>query len=112
LTNTIGDGDDVLLYLDPKRTYLVKVETAKSFHTHKGFVRLDELIGKDFGSRILSSLEVEFIALKQSLREENTDKLSKGHCAHSHVQRNRIRQPGCRSGHRHRSVDICPRFPR
>ena len=69
LSHTINDGDDVLLYLDRKRTYLVKVEKKRSFHTHKGFVQLDELIGKEFGTRIVSSMGVEFVALKPSLRD-------------------------------------------
>ena len=69
MSQTIKDGDDVLLYLDRKRTYLVNVEKGKSFHTHKGFVQLDELIGKEFGTRIVSSMGVEFVALKPSLRD-------------------------------------------
>lgn len=69
LSQTIKNGDDVLLYLDRKRTYLVKVEKEKSFHTHKGFVQLDELVGEEFGARIVSSMGVEFIALKPSLRD-------------------------------------------
>lgn len=65
----IYEGDDVLLYLDRKRTYLVKVEKGKSFHTHKGFVQLDELIGKQYGTRITSSMNIEFIALKPTLQD-------------------------------------------
>ncbi|MEM4713753.1 MAG: hypothetical protein QXQ61_04300, partial [Candidatus Bathyarchaeia archaeon] len=44
------EGNYVLLYLDQKRTYLVKVEAGKTFHTHKGFIRFDDLIGKEYGS--------------------------------------------------------------
>jgi len=65
----IHEGDDVLLYLDRKRTYLVKVEKEKSFHTHKGFVQLNELIGKQYGTRITSSMNIEFIALKPTLQD-------------------------------------------
>lgn len=65
----IHEGDDVLLYLDWKRTYLVKIEKGKSFHTHKGFVQLDELIGKKYGTRIASSMNIEFVALKPTLRD-------------------------------------------
>ena len=65
----IHEGDDVLLYLDRKRTYLVKVEQEKSFHTHKGFVQLVELIGKQYGTRITSSMNIEFVALKPTLRD-------------------------------------------
>ena len=65
----IHEGDDILLYLDRKRTYLVRVEKGKSFHTHKGFVQLDELIGKQYGTRTVSSMNVEFVALKPTLRD-------------------------------------------
>jgi tRNA (adenine57-N1/adenine58-N1)-methyltransferase len=69
LGRQILEGADVLLYLDRKRTYLVKVEKGKSFHTHKGFIQLDELIGKEYGTRVASSTNVEFVALKPTLRD-------------------------------------------
>jgi len=65
----IHEGDDILLCLDRKRTYLVKVEKGKSFHTHKGFIQLDELIGKQYGTRITSSMNTEFMALKPTLQD-------------------------------------------
>jgi tRNA (adenine57-N1/adenine58-N1)-methyltransferase len=48
---------------------MVKMETGKSFHTHKGFIKLDELIGKDFGATVKSSLGIDFAALKPSLTD-------------------------------------------
>jgi tRNA (adenine57-N1/adenine58-N1)-methyltransferase len=65
----IIEGDYILLYLSQRKTYLVKVEAGKSFHTHKGFIKFDDLIGKDYGSCILSSLGIEFTALKPLLRD-------------------------------------------
>jgi tRNA (adenine57-N1/adenine58-N1)-methyltransferase len=65
----IGEGDYVLLCLDVRRTYMVKVEAGKSFHTHKGFINLDELLGKEFGATVKSSLGTEFTALKPSLTD-------------------------------------------
>ncbi|UCE16847.1 MAG: tRNA (adenine-N1)-methyltransferase [Candidatus Bathyarchaeota archaeon] len=69
MSQTINEEDSILLYLNRKRTYLVKVEKGKSFHTHKGFIQLDELIGKKYGTRIASSMRVEFVALKPTLRD-------------------------------------------
>jgi tRNA (adenine57-N1/adenine58-N1)-methyltransferase len=70
LTNeTIAVGDYVLLSLSQRKTYLIKMEQGKSFHTHKGFVKLDDLIGKEYGSTIISSLGFEFVALKPQLRD-------------------------------------------
>jgi tRNA (adenine57-N1/adenine58-N1)-methyltransferase len=60
----ISEGDDVLLYLDGSRTYMIRVEDGKQFHTHKGFIELGVLIGVPFGSRVVSSLGIKFYALK------------------------------------------------
>jgi tRNA (adenine57-N1/adenine58-N1)-methyltransferase len=65
----IGEGDYVLLCLDVRRTYMVKVEAGKTFHTHKGFINIDELLGKEFGATVKSSLGVEFTALQPSLTD-------------------------------------------
>ena len=69
MTNIINEGDLVLIYLDQRRTYLVAVEQGKTFHTHKGYIQLDALIGKEYGTRITSSLGVEFAALKPLLSD-------------------------------------------
>lgn len=60
----ISEGDYVLLYLDVRRTYMVKIEPEKTFHTHKGYIKLDELIGKEFGAPVKTSLGVEFTTLE------------------------------------------------
>lgn len=66
---TITEGDYAILYLDVRRTYMVKVEAGKTFHTHKGYVKLDEVIGKEFGATIQSSLGIEFTLLKPTLTD-------------------------------------------
>lgn len=63
LAELINKGNDVLLYLDERRKFLVKVED-RAFHTHKGFIDLSKLVGKPYGTVIKSSLEVPFVALK------------------------------------------------
>ena len=63
------EGDYVLLYVGQRKTYMIKMEKGKSFHTHKGFINFDDLIGKDYGARITSSLGVEFFVLKPQLRD-------------------------------------------
>ena len=68
-SQVIRDGDLVLLYLSKRRSYLLKVEEGRSFHTHKGYLNLGDLIDKKHGSRITSSLGVEFVALKPTLRD-------------------------------------------
>jgi len=65
----IGEGDDVLLYLDGRRTYMVRVEEGRQFHTHRGYVELGELIGRPYGSTVMSSLNVGFHALRPLVRD-------------------------------------------
>ncbi len=65
----MNEGDSVLLYLNRRKTYLVRLEKGKSFHTHRGFIQLDELIGKEYGTRVASSMGVEFVMLKPALRD-------------------------------------------
>jgi len=69
LENIIREGDDVLLYLDKRRSYLVRIERQKRIHTHKGFIDLTGLIGREFGTRIHSNKGVEFIAFKPTIRD-------------------------------------------
>jgi len=59
----------VLLYLNQRKTYLVRVEAGKTFHTHKGFIKFDDVIGKDYGETVSSSLGVGFTVLKPLLRD-------------------------------------------
>jgi len=70
MSELIAEGQDVFLYLDRRRTYLVRVEAGKSFHTHKGYIRLGDLIGKEYGTRINSSMGIEFVALRPNLRDQ------------------------------------------
>lgn len=65
----INEGDELLLYMDQKRTYKVQVVQGKKFHTHKGFIELGELIDKPFGMTVTSSLGVSFYALKPLIRD-------------------------------------------
>ena len=63
MSDLIKEGDDILLYLDAKRNYLLKLDGQQKFHTHKGFINLNELLGKHFGERIESSTGFKFYVL-------------------------------------------------
>ena len=65
----VSEGDNILLSFGTHRTYLVKVEAGRSFHTHKGYVRFDDIIGRDYGDCVKSSLNVPFIMMKPLLRD-------------------------------------------
>jgi tRNA (adenine57-N1/adenine58-N1)-methyltransferase len=68
-TEKVSKGDNVLLCLDVRRTYMTKVEEGKTLHTHKGYIKMDEFIGKEYGIAIPSSLGVEFTLLKPSITD-------------------------------------------
>jgi tRNA (adenine57-N1/adenine58-N1)-methyltransferase catalytic subunit len=65
----IAEGDNVLIYLDARRTYMLKMQAGQTFHTHKGYIKLDELIGKEYGEPIKSSLGIYFTTLKPVLTD-------------------------------------------
>jgi tRNA (adenine57-N1/adenine58-N1)-methyltransferase len=68
-SSVIREGDDLLLFLDNKRTFLVKVKKDESFHTHKGYVSFNDVIGRAYGGKVKSSLDVDFILFKPTLSD-------------------------------------------
>jgi tRNA (adenine57-N1/adenine58-N1)-methyltransferase len=65
----IVDGSQVLLYFDLRRQWLLRVDSEKQFHTHKGFIKLADLVGKGFGTEVKSSLGYSFWALKPTTND-------------------------------------------
>ena len=57
------------MYFDLRRQWLLRVERGKEFHTHKGFIRTDDVIGLSFGSEIRSSLGERFWVLKPTTHD-------------------------------------------
>jgi len=66
---TIKEGDDIILYLDSKRKYLVKIIPHQTVHTHRGYIKLDEVIGKRYGAKIKSHMGKEFHILRPRIRD-------------------------------------------
>ncbi len=52
--NIIKENDLIFLILDEKRRWLVQVKSGGDFHTHKGIIEFDDIIGKKFGSVVFS----------------------------------------------------------
>ena len=48
---------------------MIKIEAGKNFHTHKGYLKLDELIGKEYGEPVKSSLGINFTTLQPALTD-------------------------------------------
>jgi len=51
----IKSGDYILIVFDEPRRWLVQVKAGDAFHTNKGFIKFDDIIGKPYGVRILGS---------------------------------------------------------
>jgi tRNA (adenine57-N1/adenine58-N1)-methyltransferase catalytic subunit len=65
----LRDGERVRL-TDPKgRNHSVLLATGATFHTHKGAIRHDELIGKPDGSVVRSTGDVEYLVLRPLLAD-------------------------------------------
>lgn len=62
-------GDLVLIYVDEKRSKIVKVVSGKTLHTDRGYLKLDDLIGLEWGSRIKLSTGVTAYVLKPTLAD-------------------------------------------
>jgi tRNA (adenine57-N1/adenine58-N1)-methyltransferase len=60
----IKEGDKILLFWDQRRQWLLNVEKERQFHTHKGVVKLSDVVGKRYGEIVLSSLGLVFLILR------------------------------------------------
>ena len=69
MSDVIREGDDVLLYLDLRRSWLVRALPGRELHTHKGVVRLDDVLGLPYGSKVRSSTGQEFTVLRPTIRD-------------------------------------------
>ncbi len=65
----INEGDNIILYLDVRRTYMIKVQAGQTFHTHKGYIKFNDVIGKEYGTTITSSLGAQFTILNPILTD-------------------------------------------
>lgn len=69
MDKTIVEGSLVLLHFDLRRQWLIRIETSRQFHTHKGIIALADLIGRPFGSEVKSSLGYTFWALRPTTHD-------------------------------------------
>lgn len=54
MTNQIRDGDYVFIFMDAKRNWIRKVKSEDAFHSNRGIIQYDDLIGRPFGIRVES----------------------------------------------------------
>ncbi|MEM2142379.1 MAG: tRNA (adenine-N1)-methyltransferase [Candidatus Thorarchaeota archaeon] len=56
----IEEGSPVLIFLDAKRNWIKRVKTGEKFHTNRGIIDFDELIGRPYGIKVISHSGYEF----------------------------------------------------
>jgi len=54
MQDQIQDGSHVFIFLDAKRNWIRKVAAGTEFHSNRGIIKFDDLIGKPYGIRIES----------------------------------------------------------
>jgi tRNA (adenine57-N1/adenine58-N1)-methyltransferase len=64
-----ADGERVMIVDRKKRHYLVTLASGKEFHTHKGIVRHDDLIGLPEGSWVTSTRAERYVTLRPTLED-------------------------------------------
>ncbi|MBS7287981.1 MAG: tRNA (adenine-N1)-methyltransferase [Candidatus Freyarchaeota archaeon] len=65
----IAFGDYVLIVLDERRKWLVRVKEGETLHTHKGSVDLGSLIGLPYGCVVKSNKGEEFFIVRPTLAD-------------------------------------------
>ncbi len=60
MQDLIQDGSFVYIFLDAKRNWIRKVQAGESFHSNKGIIKYDDIIGKPYGIRTVSHSGVVF----------------------------------------------------
>ena len=50
----VKENDLIFLILDTKRRWLVQVKAGGTFHSHRGIIEFDDIIGKDYGTVVFS----------------------------------------------------------
>ncbi len=60
----IKEGDLIVIWIDSRRIYLTKVDPKKRFSSDKGYIDMENLVGKNFGEKIQLSTGREAYILK------------------------------------------------
>ncbi len=69
MQDLIQDGDLVFIFLDGKRNWIRKVKAGEKFHSNKGILAFDDMIGRPFGHKMESHAGIIF----QVHRPSHTD---------------------------------------
>ncbi|WP_338600911.1 tRNA (adenine-N1)-methyltransferase [Sulfolobus tengchongensis] len=65
----LNEGDPVVIWLDPKRVYLTKLEKGKRIETDKGIIFHDKIIGLEYGSSLDLQTGIKAYLLKPTIHD-------------------------------------------
>lgn len=65
----ISEGSYVLLFHTSRKKWLVKVEREKKMHTHIGIIDLSAIIGMEYGSYIMSTMEKKIYLIEPTIHD-------------------------------------------
>ena len=65
----ITPNDIVLLISPDHKRFVLRLNPGDEFHTHRGIIPHDDILGQPFGSRIPAHTGAEFVVLKPSFEE-------------------------------------------
>jgi len=65
----ISEGSYVLLFHTSRKKWLVKVEREKKMHTHIGIIDLSAIIGMEYGSSIMSTMEKKIYLIEPTIHD-------------------------------------------
>ena len=68
-SNEAQPGNLALLVSPTNKTFLIKLVPGNEFHTHRGIVKHDDLIGQSWGSQITTHTGASYILLQPGLAE-------------------------------------------
>jgi tRNA (adenine57-N1/adenine58-N1)-methyltransferase len=60
MQDQIQNGSHIFIFLDSKRNWIRKVVAGEEFHSNKGIIKFDDLIGKPYGMKIESHSGIIF----------------------------------------------------
>lgn len=72
MSDLIENGSYVLIFLDGKRNWIRKVVEGETFHSNKGQIQFDDLIGAPYGRVVKSHSGISFQIHKPSLTDIQT----------------------------------------
>ncbi|WP_054521528.1 tRNA (adenine-N1)-methyltransferase [Thermanaerothrix daxensis] len=65
----VQDGDLVYLVSPRRKAFILRLEKGGEFHSHRGIIKHDDMIGKPWGSRVASHMGETFLVLQPSLAD-------------------------------------------